>query len=311
MLALVLDENERREHPLRFVITLLNHQPGYGAPNPKASLDDQDPKSPWHAKRLYLESSFAEAGQGLIAERIKAFAAQPAIARSPHVLAWELVNELDTFRSIAAGTFQGPEAAALRERFLVPALSLLAQRFEAPLLLGELRGHAQAYPAFARSVIDALPEAARLSLVWTSHVYAPRARDAAAREIAQATEKLDRDVQIAASRGLPLLLGEIGQTVPGSAPRFCKGGAEHDLEQLFSAVFDPKPPASSRPRRDLDAALFWGEGLCDLPVAWGEGMMRAHVSIGAGGDSADLGPDEARARAALRAVRAQARFLTE
>ena len=39
--GLVLDENARRRAPLRFVVTLLNHQAGYGAPDPARSLDGQ------------------------------------------------------------------------------------------------------------------------------------------------------------------------------------------------------------------------------------------------------------------------------
>lgn len=306
MLALVLDENARRARPLRFVIALVNHQPGYGAPRPEASLDDQDPTSPWSARRFYLEGGWRARGAGLLEDRVRAFAARPEIASSREVLAWELVNELDTHRSVAGGTWSGPEADALRDGFVVPAMELLAKAFPQPIAIGDLRGHVRGYEAFARSVILALPAPARDRLIWVSHVYAPRAASIAAPEIAEATRKLDMDLAIAKEHGLPFLLGEIGQTVRGAPARFCGEGVTHDLPQLFRAVLESAPGHESR--GDIESAIFWGEGRCGLAIPWGAGSRR--VTIGAGGDSADLAPGDGASRAALRALRGEARFTT-
>ncbi|UQA55665.1 hypothetical protein [Polyangium aurulentum] len=300
MLALLLDENARRERPLRFVVTLVNHQAGYGAPDPSRSLDDQDPKSPWHARQLYLGGGWKARGGGSLAERIEAFAARPEIAESKEIIGWELVNELDTFRSVASGALAGVEAEALRREFLIPALGVLSARFPQPVLVGDLRGHAASYIEFARSLLAALPAEARGRLVWTGHVYAPKVASAKDPALGRATWKLDKDLAIAAEHGLPFLLGEIGQHVPGGAARFCGGGAAHDLPQLFGAVLEGRPA--------IEAALFWGEGLCRLEIPGSEG---AWVSIGAGGDSADIGPEEVAAREALRGERGKARFLAD
>jgi hypothetical protein len=293
LLALVLDEDARRARPLRFVVTLLNHQPGYGAPRPEASLDDQDPRSAWSARRIYLEGAWRARGQGQLLERIERLRARPALAASPYVLGWELVNELDTHRSVAGGTLRGPEADALRDTFLVPALDALAASFPQPILLGDLRGAEDAYAPFARALFAALPPRARARLVWTSHVYAPAAATPA--ELAAATAKLDLDLALAAEHGLPFLLGELGERARGE-PRFCGEGLAHDPAALLAAVLDPRPR--------VDAAIFWGEGQCGLVVP-GTGRR---VTIGAGGDSADLAPGDTAARGALRDARTWPRF---
>ncbi|APR85807.1 Hypothetical protein A7982_11156 [Minicystis rosea] len=296
LLALVLDENARRRRPLRFVVTLLNHQSGYGAPRPEASLDDQDPESAWNARRIYVEGSWRARGAGQILDRIEALRARPEIASSPYVLAWELVNELETYRAVAAGSLRGPEADALRDRFLVPALDALATSFPQPIMLGDLRGAEAGYADFARSVVAALPAEARARLIWTSHVYAPLDADPA--ELRRATWKLDLDLRIAAELGRPFLLGEIGQHLRGEAP-FCGEGTAHDPARLFTAALET--------RRAIEAALFWGEGHCGLPVP-GTGRR---ITIGAGGDSADLAPGDTAARSAVRAARALARFRSD
>lgn len=300
LLELVIDENARRDRPLRVVVTLLNHQPGYGSPRPEVSLDDQDPTSPWSARHLYLGGGFRERGHGLLADRIAAFAARPTLARSPEILGWELVNELDAHRSILAPA----DAAKLRDGFLVPAFGLLAQSFSQPLLIGDLRLPEADYASFVRALVAALPPSERARLVWTSHVYAPRAASARAPELDRATWKLDRDLDLSAELGLPFLLGEIGQLLPLSAPRFCSDGAPHDLAQLFTSVLEPKLTGSRRGA--IDAALFWGEGRCGLVVPSANGTRR--INLGAGGDSADLGPGEVEARAVLTTWRRSARF---
>jgi hypothetical protein len=297
MLSLLLDENARRERPLRFVVTLVNHQAGYGAPDPARSLDDQDPKSPWHARQLYLGGGWKARGVGSLAERIEAFAARPEIAGSKEIIGWELVNELDTFRSVPSGALKGSEAEALQREFLVPALELLAARFPQPVLAGDLRGHAAGYDQFARSLMAALPAGPRGRLVWTGHVYVPKVASSKDPALGRAMWKLDKDLAIAAEHGIPFLLGEIGQHVQGGSVKFCGGGAPHDLPQLFEAVLEGRP--------QIEAAMFWGEGLCRLELPGSEG---AWISIGAGGDSADLGPEEEAARAVLRGERAKARF---
>jgi hypothetical protein len=295
MLALVLDENARRKRPLRFVITLLNHQGGYGAPHPERSLDDQDPTSPWSARRLYVSGGWRAPGQGLLLERIERLRERPDIARSPYVLAWELVNELDTHRAIAGGSFRGPEADALVKEFAVPALGALAASFPQPLMLGDLRGDAAAYPGFARALVAKLPPDVRARFVWTSHVYAPLG--AAPADLARATKKLDLDLAIAAEHHLPFLLGELGQHARGEVA-FCGSGPAHDPAALFAAVLEPRPA--------IDAAIFWGEGRCDLALPSPAGARR--ISVGVGGDTADLAPGDERAREAVRAARASARF---
>src|SRR5262249_13737727 len=154
LLSLVLDENARRARPLRFVVALLNHQPGYGAPDPERSLDEQSAPG-WNAREIYLEGSWQRRGIGQLAERIERFAAEPKIAASPYVLAWELVNELDTHRWVAGGSFYGPDADRLRASFLVPAAALLAQRLPQPIALGDLRGVLAGYAEFAEGVVGA------------------------------------------------------------------------------------------------------------------------------------------------------------
>ncbi|MFT3767727.1 MAG: hypothetical protein QM820_19915 [Minicystis sp.] len=253
----------------------------------------RDPQSAWSARRIYLEVSWRARGEGQIEERIEALRARPEIAASPYVLAWELVNELDTHRAVAAGSLRGPEADALRDRFLVPALGELSSSFPHPIMLGDLRGAEAGYDAFARGVVAALPAAVRARLVWTSHVYAPLSADAV--EIGRATAKLDHDLAIAAELGRPFILGELGQHVRGEA-RFCGEGAAHDPARLFGAVLAARPA--------IEAALFWGEGQCGLSVP-GSAMR---ITIGAGGDSADLAPGDTAARAAVRAARSLGRF---
>ena len=303
LLALVVDENARRERPLRLVITLLNHQPGYGSPEPERSLDDQDPASPWSARRVYLEEGWRLPESGLLAARIEAFRAVPALVASPEILAWELVNELDTHRVLRTEA----EARIFRERFVVPALTLLAQSFPQPLLLGDLRAPAERYDALARSVLGELPPALLARLIWTSHVYAPRAPRASAPEIGAATVKLDRDLALASERGLPFLLGELGQRAPGPDPGFCRDGQPHALGPLFEGVLDA--PMGPPLRREITMALFWGEGHCALALSAEPGARR--VTLGAGGDSADLGPGESEARARVMQERRRSRFRVE
>jgi hypothetical protein len=303
LLALVVDENARRARPLRLVITLLNHQPGYGAPDPTRSLDDQDPASPWLARRIYLEGSWRDPASGLLAARIMAFRVLPALRDAPEILGWELVNELDTHRVI-----QSPaEAARFRDGFVVPALSLLAESFPQPVLLGDLRAPPASYAALGASILDALPPALLARLVWTSHVYAPRVASASAKEMAAATVKLDRDLVLASERGLPFLLGEIGQRAPGPDAGFCHDGPPHELGPLFVGVLDP--PRGPALRREISMALFWGEGHCALEIPGPQGSRR--ITLGAGGDSADLGPGEARARERVKEERRRPRFRVE
>jgi hypothetical protein len=308
MLELVLDENARRQRPLRFLIALLNHQAGYGSPQPDRSLDDQPADHPWNARSIYLKGSWRLDGHGLLAERIRRFGERPGIHRSPYILAWELVNELDTFRSVAGGSFVGPEADALRDGFLVPALSLLADTFPQPLMMADLRGSAGAYARFGRGVIEALPAGVRERLVWTSHVYAVKGEPPGGPT--PPTWKLDLDLEIAAAFGLPLVVGEVGQMVRGGEARFCKGGVTHDIPELFRTVFEaPRDARGSKGaalRGHIEAAVFWGEGQCGMPVPGSTSGYR--ISIGAGGDSADLGPNEEEARAAVKALRRLARF---
>jgi hypothetical protein len=303
LLELTIDENARRARPLRIIVTLLNHQPGYGSPRPEASLDDQDPRSPWSARRLYLGGGFREPGRGLLADRIAAFAARRALVESPEILAWELVNELDASRSIRSPA----DAATLRDGFLVPALGLLAQSFSQPLLFGDLRLPEADYAAFARSIVAALPPPTRARLIWTSHVYATRAVASSAASLGVQTRKLDRDLDLAAALGLPFLLGEIGQLLRSGAPAFCRDGALHDLEQLFTVGLTPGYLGSRRGA--IEAALFWGEGRCGLVVPSAYGVRR--IDVGAGGDSADLGPGEPDARAVLTTWRSAPRFLAQ
>lgn len=299
LLALTIDENARRDRPLRVIVTLLNHQPGYGSPRPEVSLDDLDPKSPWSARRLYLGGGFREPGQGLLADRVAAFAQRRILVESPEILGWELVNELDASRVIRSP----PDAAMLRDAFLVPALGLLAQSFTQSLLLGDLRLPEAEYDALARSIVKALPAEARARLIWTSHVYVTRVVSTSAASIGVETRKLDRDLDLAAALGLPFLLGEIGQLVRGGSPRFCGDGARHDLEQLFTIGL------TGARRGAIEAALFWGEGRCGLVVPWTSGTRT--INVGAGGDSADLGPGESEARAALSRWREMPRFLAQ
>ncbi len=278
-LALVLDENARRKHPLRFIVTLQNHQAGYGAPDPSRSLDEQE--GPWHSKTFYLAGGWERPGVGGMGDRIAGLAADPAM-RSPHVLAWELVNELDTFRHVGGGRFLEPDAASLRDRFLVPAATRLAAAVPQPIMLGDIRGEREAYARWAKTVVTALPGAVRERLVWTSHVYVPMGEEPRAH-----MHKLEKDLALADEHRLPFVLGELGQHVPGATPSFCGSGVTHDLAPLFAAV----------EQRGIRSLLVWGEGRCGLDV----GGRR--ITIGAGGDSAELAPDDAPTHALLRAVR--------
>jgi hypothetical protein len=270
LLALVLDENARRSHPLRVVVTLLNHQPGYGAPEPSRGLDDQAPASGWQADEVYLRGGWAARGRGQLAERIARYAALTEAA-SPYVLGWELVNELDTFRGPGAGRFDGEAGAALRDRFAVPALEALGRAFPQLVLLGDVRGERASYAAWAPSLIEALPPWLRERLVWTSHVYAPLGEPPEAH-----LHKLALDLELARSHGLAFVIGELGQHVPGAEAGLCSGSARHDLGPLLGAVR----------AHGVDALLVWGEGRCDLD-AGGKRMI-----LGAGADSAEIAADD-------------------
>lgn len=308
MLGLVLDENARRARPLRFVVSLLNHQPGYGLPSPEVSLDDQ--KTPgWSAREVYLSGAWQRRGIGQLAERIERYREDVSIRSSPYVLAWELVNELDTHRSVAGGSFGGAAADRLVSAFLAPAAAMLAEGFSQPIAFGDLRGALYSYSDFAERAVEALSPAARARLVWTAHVYLettdPPPSEAERRALAErGTRKLDVDMEIARSLGLPFFLGEIGQHVRGAKTAYCAGGARHDIPGLLQAAL--APDRDPRGRRDIEAAVFWGEGLCGLTIDAAAGWR---VDIGAGGDSADLGPGEAAARDAVAAARGWPRFL--
>jgi hypothetical protein len=205
------------------------------------------------------------------------------------------VNELDTFK-VVSGALGGADGASLRDGFLAPALELCAQALPQPVSFGEIRAMpGPDYAGFARSLVGALGPPARGRLVWTSHVYAPKGGD-----VARATAKLDLDLALASELGMPFLLGEIGQLVPGAKPGFCADGASHDVGALFGSVLGPKP------RDAIDAAIFWGEGRCRLQIHHPDRVQT--LGIGAGGDSADLGPNEADARAAVEAMRRTPRF---
>lgn len=278
LLALVLDENARRERPLRFIVTLLNHQAGYGAPDPARSLDEQ--AGAWGAHALYVEGAWDAPGVGSLGHRIASLA-RPEMA-APHVIAWELVNELDTFRHVAGGTFVGKDADALRDRFLVPAATRLAAAVPQPIMLGDIRGQRDAYAKWAPSLVAALPEAVRTRLVWTSHVYADRGK-----RPADFLHKLDVDLAIADRARLPFVLGELGQHVPGAEGAFCGPGVDHDLEPLIDSVIE----------RGVRALCIWGEGRCDLDV----GGRR--IAIGAGSDSAELSAHDRRTASLLARLR--------
>jgi hypothetical protein len=291
-LAWVLDENARRQRPLRFVIALMNHQSGYGAPDPTQSLDDQRAGSAWSSARLYREGSWRARGEGLLSDRVDAFASDDRIRASTYVLGWEVINELDTFRAVANGSLEGPQADTLRSSFAVPALELLAKRFEQPILLGEVRGKLPRYDAFVGALIDALSPEARARLVWTSHVYLSEQRRSIV--VGTALDKLDHDLALASARGLPLLVGEIGLHASGPATRYCDATPPH----AFARVLER---ALSGPRATIDLAIAWGEGLCRLALPSGA------IDVGAGGDTADLGPTDP-GRADLAAARRTPRF---
>lgn len=302
-LALLLDENARRARPLRFIVTLLNHQAGYGSPQPEKTLDALPRSSPWSARSLYLEGGWLLRDQGLLAERIERFSREPRIAASPYVLTWELVNELDTKRLAHAGSFVGPDVQALSQRFIAPALSLLARSMPQPIALGELRGQSSAaYESFAIATLSSLPDEVLGRLVWTSHIYLTLPRSGALRIDPAPLGKLDRDLRIARRLGLPFFIGEIGQWVDGRPPGVCVSGPPHDISALLRAVLDAPS------RADVRAVLFWGEGECALSLSEPPSAPR-FVRLSAGGDSADLGPDEARAREVLAAARRDARWL--
>ncbi len=281
MLQLVLDENARRRHPIRFVITLLNHQAGYGAPDPSRSLDEQPDSEPWHARAIYLQRSWRINGRGLLLDRLRAFASIPR-AGSPYVLAWELVNELDSFGVLDGTSLRSTAALQLRDRFLIPAAVATANLFPQPLMLGDIRGPRSAYPIFVDSVVTALPSALRKRLIWTTHVYAER------EDRGPSTDKLDLDRQLAARHGLPLLVGELGQKLATPTEGPCPVGSRHDIDRLLQPIIE----------RKLEAVLFWGEGRCPLDI--GDGRR---IRIGAGGDSAELSTDDSAAHKALRRAR--------
>ncbi len=270
MLQLLLDENARRQHPLRFVVTLLNHQAGYGAPDPHHTLDEQAEDSPWHARAIYLQRSWRMAGTGLLRDRMLAFTSLPQ-AGSPYVLAWELVNELDSFGILDGASWREAAALQLRDRFLIPAAVSAAKLFPQLLVIGELRGPGETYSAFVDSLLMALPAALLRRLIWTTHVYAVR------EDQPPATGKLDRDRALARRHGLPLLIGELGQKLGTPTVGACPSGSRHDLSRLLQPILD----------RRLEAVLFWGEGRC--PLELGDGRRMA---IGAGGDSAELATDD-------------------
>jgi hypothetical protein len=332
LLALLLDENSRRKYPIRFVVALLNHQAGYGSPSPERSLDSLPPGSPWAARRLYLEGGWRAPGQGLLADRIRRLAREPAVHDSPYILAWELVNELDTHRLVGP-SLQGPAADRLIEGFARPALEQLAAAFPQPIALGDLRGPpGKAYARFARRLLAGLPPGVLARVIWTSHAYATltpaasHARRGELIDIGSSTRKLDIDLALAAERGAPFLLGELGQLIAGATPAVCEDGPAHDLPSLFSAVLSPAraargaPPGSPRAgRAAISTAIFWGEGECSLRVEGGSSGEQAAPGVpasisprrvGAGGDSADLGPLDLAARQALVAERAAPRWLS-
>jgi hypothetical protein len=232
---------------------------------------------------MYLEGGWRQAGVGQLTERMAALRARDEPAASPYVLAWELVNELDTFRHLGAGSFEGAEADALRDEFLVPAISELARIFPQPVMLGELRGWLDRYRSYVDGTIEQLPPHARSRLVWTSHCYVKRGAPPTA------MDKLDADLEVAARHGLPFVLGELGEHQPGVAVGLCGRGGRHDLGPLLDAV---------RSRR-VEAALVWGEGRCPLIVDPARGRQ---MVIGAGADSADISPtDDATWRVLLQA----------
>jgi len=218
-LALVLDEDARRTRPLRFVVSLLNHQPGYGLPDPDASLDDQKAAG-WSAREVYLEGSWERRGIGQLAERIDKYRQDRTIHGSPYVLAWELVNELDTHRKVGGGQLAGPEADRLAKSFLVPAMTLLSDSFPQPIVIGDLRGGLANYRTFSEGTVAALPASVRAKLLWTGHVYIettnppPSASEQKAMTEA-GVRKIDLDIEVARKLGLPFFLGEMGQLVRG------------------------------------------------------------------------------------------------
>ncbi|MBW2457473.1 MAG: hypothetical protein JRI68_23400 [Deltaproteobacteria bacterium] len=285
MLALVLDENARRRHPLRFIVPLLNHQAGYGAPDPSRSLDDQPSANPWHARSVYLGGAWRQPGIGQVLDRIIKYRTLRTVAASRYLLAWELVNELDTFRHIGGGKLGSAAAEQLRDGFLVPALTELARRFPQPIVLGDLRGSLDDYEAYARSTLAALPALALRRVIWSSHVYGEKGAPPRA-----FMHKLAVDLEIAGRHGLPFLLGEVGEHVPGATVRFCGEAPRHDLGGLLRAVR----------ATGVEAAVVWGEGRCALPVEPATGWR---MSLGAGADSAEIGADDHPTHRLLRETR--------
>jgi hypothetical protein len=209
------------------------------------------------------------------------------------------VNELEVAR-LLGGELGGATADALRREFLAPALELAASRLPQPIVAGELRAPPRGYDQLADALLASLSEEARSRLVWTSHVYVDRG--GAHADVAG--EKLDRDLGVAARHGLPFVLGELGQHLPGAHAGFCARGTQHELGELFHLALEPV--AASPLRAELDQVIFWGEGKCALGLGGGR-----FVTVGAGGDSADLASDDAAASAALRALRVSRRFALE
>jgi hypothetical protein len=258
---------------------------------------------------VYLQGAWRRRGIGQLAERIERYGDDPGIRSSPYVLAWELVNELDTHRSVAGGSFTGPEADELVSGFLAPAAATLAEGFPQPIAIGDLRGQLSMYSQFANRVVAALSPAARGRLLWTAHVYLettnPPPAEGERRALAErGTRKLDLDLDVARGQALPFFLGELGQHVRGAKTAYCSGGATHDIAGLLGPALAPEPDPHGR--RGIEAALFWGEGLCGLTIDAAAGRR---VDVGAGGDSADLGPDDAAARAAVMDARGWPRFV--
>lgn len=313
LLALVLDENARRTRPLRFIVTLQNHQAGYGHPNPDVSLDDQTQPG-FSAKDMYLNESWKKPNIGQLGDRIQRYSENSIFTSSPYILAWELVNELDLFRVIPGGSLNHVAAEKVASSFMIPATEQMAAAFKQPIVIADVRGAlepTESYFHWSERLVLQLSPATRKKLIWTSHVYTETSAGAASGAVKPnavdgATLKLNRDLRIAARFQTPFLLGEIGEHVRDSHPTFCGENGVHTLARTFDAVLFPNPDPAGR--NVIETALFWGEGHCKLPID-NAGNQRVH--IGVGGDSADLGQAETDALRAILALREHPRFVAQ
>ncbi|MBK8251311.1 MAG: hypothetical protein IPK82_01415 [Polyangiaceae bacterium] len=313
LLALLLDENARRTRPFRFIVTLQNHQAGYGHPSPEVPLDDQT-KQGFSAKDMYLNESWKKPNIGQLADRIQQYSETGIFTSSPYILAWELVNELDLFRVIPGGSLAHAAAEKVASSFVIPAAEQMAAAFKQPIVIADIRASldpAENYLQWSGRLIDQLSPAARKRLIWTSHVYTEKSTGALSgtaspNAVDKATLKLNRDLRIAARFQTPFLLGEIGEHVRDSNPVFCGETGVHNLSASFQSVLFPSPDPAGR--AVIENALFWGEGHCNLPVD-NAGSRRVH--IGVGGDSADLGQSETDALRAILALREHRRFVAQ